>query len=582
MPAISSALTLDGTPKDPGTYLISIDITDDQGRTATSNALPFRIYAGDEKLADRLVLENLTQTQDGKYMWNIMEPWSISAFGSNVAGEDESVRVPAEVKAWYGSNTSGTYGFLGYDIPWADVQKGNIPQTLYIPAGCDLTFVNMEILSSVKIVVENGGKLNLMDSTVQGIIEVKNGGTFSMNYDSFNKDFVTGASICGQLRLEDGATLENAAIYSHSNYLANGDLVDRNISDPVVSATGNIAVKGIVAIKGEDDGPGIGQMGLRIKDGTLTLEEGATLVAIGGEGNINNNDGGTALDLDNATITGKGKLVGIGGSVLFGNGGTAITGNGTISTKEIFLRGATASGNSNPGKAADSNVRILSPNQSVENGQQKELGSNDPLADLYWKTGSSPLPPLAKYTTSPVPTFTVTYTDGVDGEEIFADQVYSDLVTGADTPAYNGTPAREGYTFKGWDPQVAATVSANATYTAQWEKNTNPENPSNPSNPSNPANPSNPTNPSNPSNPSNPGNPSNPSNPTTPSETTDNGGHHHSGSSDNTAAEQTTTTSSTAVKTGDESPVLLLTLLLLAAAVLTGMVAYRIRRRNYK
>ena len=146
----------------------------------------------------------------------------------------------------------------------------------------------------------------------------------------------------------------------------------------------------------------------------------------------------------NAAITGKGKLVGIGGSVLFGNGGTAITGNGTISTKEIFLRGATASGNSNPGKAADSNVKILSPNQSVENGQQKELGSNDPLADLYWKTGSSPLPPLAKYTTSPVPTFTVSHTDGVDGQEIFADQVYSDLVTGADTPAYNGTPAREG------------------------------------------------------------------------------------------------------------------------------------------
>ena len=84
--------------------------------------------------------------------------------------------------------------------------------------------------------------------------------------------------------------------------------------------------------------------------------------------------------------------------MLFGNGGTAITGNGTISTKEIFLRGATASGNSNPGKAADSNVKILSPNQSVENGQQKELGSNDPLADLYWKTGSSPLPPCLLYT----------------------------------------------------------------------------------------------------------------------------------------------------------------------------------------
>ena len=172
---ISSSLTLSGTPKDPGTYLISIDITDDQDRTATSNTLPFRIYTGDEKLADCLVLENLTQTQDGKYMWNIMEPWAIRDFGSNVDGEEESVRVPADVKAWYGSNTSGVYGYLGYDIAWKEVQKGNIPQTLYIPAGCDLTFVNMEILSSVKIVVENGGKLNLMDSTVQGIIEVKNG-----------------------------------------------------------------------------------------------------------------------------------------------------------------------------------------------------------------------------------------------------------------------------------------------------------------------------------------------------------------------------------------------------------------------
>ena len=65
-------------------------------------------------------------------------------------------------------------------------------------------------------------------------------------------------------------------------------------------------------------------------------------------------------------------------------------------------------------------------------------------------------------------TFTVTYTDGVDGEEVFADQVYSGLRKDSETPAFNGTPNREGYTFAGWDPEVAETVTANATYTAKW------------------------------------------------------------------------------------------------------------------
>lgn len=49
---ISSDLTLNGTPKDAGSYLISVHIEDNQGRTATSNALPFRIYTGEETLAD--------------------------------------------------------------------------------------------------------------------------------------------------------------------------------------------------------------------------------------------------------------------------------------------------------------------------------------------------------------------------------------------------------------------------------------------------------------------------------------------------------------------------------------------------
>lgn len=66
---------------------------------------------------------------------------------------------------------------------------------------------------------------------------------------------------------------------------------------------------------------------------------------------------------------------------------------------------------------------------------------------------------------------TVTYTDGVKGEEVFADVVYKDIPYGTDTPAF-GTkdPTRKGYKFVGWEPEVAETVTGNATYTAKWEK----------------------------------------------------------------------------------------------------------------
>ena len=66
--------------------------------------------------------------------------------------------------------------------------------------------------------------------------------------------------------------------------------------------------------------------------------------------------------------------------------------------------------------------------------------------------------------------YTVTYTDGVDGEEIFADQVTGNLLVGEATPAFNGTPERQGYVFAGWNPAVSAAVSGNATYTATWKK----------------------------------------------------------------------------------------------------------------
>ena len=402
---ISSALTLNGTPKDSGTYLVSVSITDQQGRTAVSNALPFKIYKGDEKLADRLEEGNFKKYESGLYAWDIMEPWAIEKFGSNVDGEEESVRVPKNLEAWFGSHESGTYGYLGYDISWKKVQSGDIPETLYIPGGCNLALTNMKVLSSVHIVVENGGKLTLSDSVVQGIIDVQSGGTFSMNYDSYNNAFTTGASLCGQLRLADGAILENAAIYSHANYLANGELTDRSTSEPVVTTTGNVTIKGKVFIKGDDAGSDIGQTALRV-DGTLNVVDGAELVAYGGPGKVLlYADGGAAIDLvKGSKITGTGKVTAIGGDVLWGNGGNAVTGNGSIETAEAFIQGATAnaSNKAEVGKAIGSGVVVISSRRHVQDGSMISGADNDPIADLYWTTGVNPTPPLDKFTTRKV------------------------------------------------------------------------------------------------------------------------------------------------------------------------------------
>lgn len=70
-------------------------------------------------------------------------------------------------------------------------------------------------------------------------------------------------------------------------------------------------------------------------------------------------------------------------------------------------------------------------------------------------------------------TFTVTYTDGVEGEVVFNDRIFF-VEAGGDTPAFDGTPKREGYTFKGWNPLVMEKVEGSITYTATWEKISEP------------------------------------------------------------------------------------------------------------
>ncbi len=75
------------------------------------------------------------------------------------------------------------------------------------------------------------------------------------------------------------------------------------------------------------------------------------------------------------------------------------------------------------------------------------------------------------------PPYTVVYTDGVENETIFADQVYEELYGNSKTPKFKGTPTRKGYEFLGWSSTVNEIVEENdsdengvITYTALWRR----------------------------------------------------------------------------------------------------------------
>lgn len=109
----------------------------------------------------------------------------------------------------------------------------------------------------------------------------------------------------------------------------------------------------------------------------------------------------------------------------------------------------------------------LKINGEFVNYKRYEGDASDGSDGTMWVLTDLTMTPEAGGTT-PSEKYTVTYTDGVDNEEIFKDQTYT-VESGKATPAFNGTPTRKGYTFIGWKPAVAATVTGNATYEATWK-----------------------------------------------------------------------------------------------------------------
>ena len=391
-----SSLSLSGEPLKAGSYPISVTVTDESGRTATSNELIFKVYTRTEILADQLKLENCTQTADGKYMYD-MEPWAIASFG----GENETVTVPKDIKAWYGSHTSGTYGELGYAV------EGNPVQTLIVPDGCNLTLVNMKVFSSVNIVVKNGGKLVLRDSSIHGNIEVKNGGKFSSNYDDYGNQFLTGSSINGQLILNDGAILENSSIYSNTNFVSNGNIIRQN-TNPVIVVKGKVTVDGQVFVKGDEAATGqdestgkslSGQPAIRIENGSLDIKKDSVLAAFGGGYIATTSVGGSGIILDNGTISGEGTIIAFGGNGTYDDGADAIRGNGTVSVKNVYAQGGCSSipkPGSVAGKAiAESVTLVKSSNRTLLDG--KKINDNySTIPSLYW-SDITKVPDVSKY-----------------------------------------------------------------------------------------------------------------------------------------------------------------------------------------
>lgn len=347
-PVAYDTVYVTGTPQTPGTYYITATVTSG-ARSQQSSSVEMRIYADDQTLQQRM-----DALADGTSSWD-MEPYEISETGNAV--------VPVGLHDIYGSHESGVYGIIGKG------ENGNFgTETLTIPAGADVTLHNMKIYSSVKIVVEKGGKLTLDDSVAYGAVEV-NGGTLSAR---------NSASFVNQITLNDGSALENAEIRSHANYLTDGNY---KVEAPVapVQTNGTVTVKGTCSIEGE----GVvsskdAQTGLIVNAGKLVIDQGATLKATGGSVDIDNGNGGAGIVLNGGSIIGNGQLEAQGGSVGMGggNGGAGVTGEGTIAVSKLKATGGNTVGENdaamgapgNAGNGIDSTVLVSKATQVESKG----------------------------------------------------------------------------------------------------------------------------------------------------------------------------------------------------------------------
>ncbi|KXB45432.1 hypothetical protein HMPREF3188_00957, partial [Tissierellia bacterium KA00581] len=350
---IDNSIKLSGVPTKKGKYKVFVQTTDEKIK---SNELIFEVFDSDEvTLEERLVDKEFKSLQHPKEkkQWDMI-PWTIKKFGKN----KNEINVPTNLKLWFGSRESGKYSNLGYAI------KENEQPTQTLVVTGELYLINMKILSSVNIVVKDGGKLNLSDSSVYGKVTVENGGTLEINYDNYHSKFSSGSSINGQIILKDGATLQNSIIYSNANALTDGKDA-KHIQTPVVSVQGNATIKGNVFIRGDEAPTGEkykGQGAMEIVNGKkLTIDKNSKLALFAGGRYQYTSNGGDSLKLD-GTIDGDGTLVAVGGNGRWkGKGGFGISGNGTIAVDNAYIRGGNSYLTKNSGSKAIADTITVDP-----------------------------------------------------------------------------------------------------------------------------------------------------------------------------------------------------------------------------
>ena len=360
------------------------------------------------------------------------------------------------------------------------------------------------IETAVKLNVERTVTLDLngytlsCSSTDEDIFRISSSGSLTV------KDSSTSGKIDGQNKncgfdVKGGTlTLESGSIVNCTDADGDGGAID-------VSSTGKFIMNGgaIMDCKAGDDG------------GAVDIGSGCTFVMNGGTiGNCRADDDGGAVfikqsgffELNGGTIQNCSAGVNGGAVNIYKDGHFTMTG-GTIKNCKVDLGGLgmavygsndkavvtmtggtfedcgafpysfnefTVTFDSDGGSAVSEQKLLNAP--AVKPADPKKSGykfdgwyledtqyafDTNVTKDITLKAHWTSVTPSEKYT--------VTYTDGVDNEEIFKDQTYT-VEYGTATPAFDGTtPARKGYTFAGWKPEVAATVTSNATYEATWK-----------------------------------------------------------------------------------------------------------------
>lgn len=306
---------VNGTPDAPGTYYVSATVTDG-ARSATTNRVPFRIYSGTESLKTRL-----SQLDPGIVDWD-MEPYEIPV--------TENATVPAHLKNIYGSHESGVYGQIGSGA------RDYSSETLTIPSGADVTIHNMKINSSVRVVVEKGGRLTLVDSVVFGPVDVH--GTISGS----------GAATTNTVTLHDGSAIEDLDLRSHAHYLTDGSLDAPTPTSPV-AVEGAVEVRGSNTVTGDEGAASLaGQNAIEMKPGSaLEITEGSRLTAVGGGVNAAYpSKGGHGIVMgEGSKVTGPGAVDARGGDSYQHDAGDGISGSGIVDVGELAAKG----GDSAPG-----------------------------------------------------------------------------------------------------------------------------------------------------------------------------------------------------------------------------------------